>query len=46
MAKLWRFIQSGVKKWRLEGRSFRFGWFTIRLAIDDDFDDDIIRRGI
>ena len=37
MAKLWPFIQSLVKKWRLEGRSFTFGRLLLELAMDGCF---------
>ena len=37
MAKLWPFIQSLVKKWRLEGRSFTFGRLLLELAMDGSF---------
>ena len=34
MAELWPFIKFLVKKWRLEGRNFRFGSFPLQLVID------------
>ena len=37
MTELWPFIQSLVKKWRLEGRTFTFGRFLLELAMDGYF---------
>ena len=37
MAKLWPFIQSLVKEWRLEGRNFTFGGILLELAMDSHF---------
>ena len=43
MAELWPFIQSLVKKWRLDGSLDAFLWDWQWM---DDFDNDIIRMGI
>ena len=47
MAELWPFIQSPVKKWRLEGRTF-LPWATScsTLHLTDCIDYEIIRMGI
>ena len=34
MAKLWPFIQSLVRKWQLEGRTFTLECFLFQLTID------------
>ena len=46
MAELWPFIESPLKKWRLEGRTFTWATSRSTLRLMDCIDYDIIRTGI
>ena len=46
MAEFWPFIESSLKKWRLEGRTFTLATSRSTLRLTDCIDYDIIRTEI
>ena len=46
MAEFWPFIESPLKKWQLEGRTFTWATSRSTLRLTDCINYDIIRTGI